>query len=74
MGVIPIIDCARGGIPSRPLQYNIDTQVQVAVHTCGFDGIRRDYYLRGEPIGRAEIEVRMWKLKNGKPKGGEEIT
>ena len=34
--------------------YNIDTQEQVAVHVCGFDGIQRGKYFRGEPIGKAE--------------------
>ena len=28
--------------------YNIDTQEQVAVHMCGFDGIRRGNYCEGE--------------------------
>ena len=28
----------------------------------------------GEPIGRAEVEVRVWKLKNGKPTGKDETT
>ena len=37
---------------------------EVAVHMCGFDGIRRGNYFGREPIGRAEIEVRMGKLKN----------
>ena len=40
--------------------YNIDTQEQVAL--MGFRG----NYFRGEPIGRAEVEVRIRKLKNGK--------
>ena len=35
--------------------YNIDTQEQVAVHMCAFDGIRRGNYFGGEPIGRAEV-------------------
>ena len=35
--------------------YNIDTQEEVAVHMCGFDGIRRGNYFRGEPIVRAEV-------------------
>ena len=30
--------------------YNIDTQEQVAVHMCGFDGVRRGNYFGGEPI------------------------
>ena len=41
---------------------------------CGFDGIQRDNYFRGEPIGRAEVEVRMGKPKNGKAVGKDEIT
>ena len=49
--------------------YNIDTQEQVAVHLYGFDGIRRGNYLGGEPIGRAEAEMRVGKLKNGKATG-----
>ena len=48
--------------------YNIDTQVQVAVQMCGFDGIRRDNYFGGEPIGR------VGKLKTAKTAGGDEIT
>ena len=37
-------------------------------------GIRRGNYFGGEPIGRAEDEVRVGKLKNGKDTGGDEIT
>ena len=29
--------------------YSIDTQEQVAVHMCGFDGIWRGKYFEGEP-------------------------
>ena len=54
--------------------YNIDTQEQLAVQMCGFNGIRRSNYFGGEPIGKAEVEVRVGKLKNGKAKGGDEIT
>ena len=36
---------------------------------CDFDGILRGSYFRGEPIGRAEVEVRVGKLKNGKTTG-----
>ena len=54
--------------------YNINTQEQVAVQICGFDGIRRSSYFGGEPTGRAEVEVRMGKLKNGKAVGRDEIT
>ena len=41
---------------------------------CGFDGIWRGYYFGGEPIGRAEAEVRVGKLRNGKVTGKVEIT
>ena len=41
---------------------------------CGFDGIQRSNYFRGEPIGRAKVEVRVGKLKNGKTAGKDEIT
>ena len=54
--------------------YNIDTQEQVAVHMCVFDGIQRDNYFGGEPIGRADVEVSVGKLKNGKVSGVDEIT
>ena len=54
--------------------YNIDTQKEVAVHMCGFDGIRRGNYFRGELIERAMAEVRMGKLKNGKAADKGEIT
>ena len=37
--------------------HNIDTQEQVAVRMCGFDGIWRGNYFRGKPIGRSEVEV-----------------
>ena len=37
--------------------YNIDIQEQVAVHICGFDGVRRSNYFGGEPIRRTEVEV-----------------
>ena len=41
---------------------------------CGFDGVRRGNYFGGESIGRAEVEVRVGKLKNGKAAGKDEIT
>ena len=52
----------------------IDTQEEVAVHTCGFDGIRRVNYFGREPTGRAEVEVRVGNLKNGKAASKDEIT
>ena len=53
--------------------YNIDTQEQVQ-STCGFDGIQRGNYFGGEPIGRADVEVRVGKLKNGKVAVKDDIT
>ena len=54
--------------------YNIDTQEQVAVYLCGFDGVRRGNYFGGEPIRRTEVELRVGKLKNGKVAGKDEVT
>ena len=34
---------------------------------CGFDGILRGNYFGGEPIGRAEVEVRVGKVKKERP-------
>ena len=41
---------------------------------CGFDGIWRGNYLGVEPIGRAEVKVRVGKFKNRKATGKDEIT
>ena len=54
--------------------YNIDTQEEVAVDMCGFDGIRRGNYIGGEPTGRVEVEMRVGRLKIGKAAGKDEIT
>ena len=54
--------------------HKIDTQEQNAVHMCAFDGIRRGNYFGGEIIGRATVEVRVGKLKNGKAAGKDKIT
>ena len=43
--------------------YNINTQEEVAVHMCGFGGVRRSNYFGGEPIGRAEVKAGAAKLK-----------
>ena len=53
--------------------YNIDTQEQVVVHMCGFDGVRRGNYFGGEQIRRTEVDVREGKLKNGKAAGRDEV-
>ena len=44
--------------------YNIDTQEQVAIHMCVFDGVRRGKYFGGEQSRRTEVEVRVGKFKN----------
>ena len=41
---------------------------------CGFDRIQRGNYFGREPIRRAEVEVRVGKLKNGKAAYKDEIT
>ena len=46
----------------------------MAVHICVFDRIQGGNYIRGEPIGRAEVEVRVFKIKNEKAAGKDEIT
>ena len=45
--------------------YNIDTREQIVFKMCDFDGIRKGNYFAGEPIGRADVEVRMVR-GNGK--------
>ena len=40
---------------------------------CGFDGILRSKYFGVEPTGRAEVEVRVGKLKNIKVAGKDEV-
>ena len=47
--------------------YNIDTQKQVAVNMYGFDGIRGGNYFGGQPIGRAEVEVRVASSRMERP-------
>ena len=51
--------------------YNIDTQEQLTVHMCGFDGILRSNYFGGEPNGRAKVKERVGKLKSRKAAGKE---
>ena len=41
---------------------------------CDFDGIRRGNNFEEKPIGRAEVEMRVQKLNNGKAAGNDEIT
>ena len=41
---------------------------------CGFDGVQKRNYFRGEPIRRTEVEVRVGKLKNGETAGKDEGT
>ena len=40
---------------------------------CCFDGIWRGNYFGGKPIGKAEVEVTVGKLKNGKAVGKDKI-
>ena len=54
--------------------YNIDTQKQVAVHMCGFDGFRRGNYFGGEVIRRTKVEARVGKLKNEMTDGKNDVT
>ena len=54
--------------------YNVDTQELVAVHMRSFDGIWSGNNFGGEPIGRAEVEVRVGKLMNGLSAGKDGIT
>ena len=53
--------------------FNIDTQEQVAVHMCGFDGVWRGNYFEGKLISRMEAEVKVRKFKNGKASGNDDI-
>ena len=41
---------------------------------CGFEGMRTGNYFGGESIGRAEFELIVSRLKNGKAAGKDEIT
>ena len=41
---------------------------------CGFGRIQRGNYFGGESIRRAEVEVRVGKLKNRKETSKDEIT
>ena len=53
--------------------YNIDTQEQVAVHLCAFDGVWRGNYFRGKLIRRTEVDLRLGKLKNEKAADTDDI-
>ena len=41
---------------------------------CGFDGVQRGNYFRGDPIRRAEVEVRVKNHKNRKAADTDEAT
>ena len=41
---------------------------------CGFDGVQRGNYFRGELIRRMGFEVRVGKLRNEKGEGKDEVT
>ena len=44
----------------------LDTQEQVEVHMCGFNGVQRGNYFGGESVRRKEVETSVRKLKIGK--------
>ena len=46
--------------------YNVDTQEEVGVYMCGYDGVQRGNYFGEELIGKIEVKERVKKLKNGK--------
>ena len=54
--------------------YNVDTQEEVGVHVCGYDGVRRGNYFGGERIRKIEVEERVKKLKNGKDEVTEDMV
>ena len=41
---------------------------------CRFDGARRGNYFGGEPIRRAEVELRVRKIKNRKAAGKDDVA
>ena len=53
---------------------NMDTEEEVTIHMCGFDGVQRGNYFGGEPIRGTEVEVRVGKLKDGKVARKNEVT
>src|SRR5678815_3272518 len=53
--------------------YNINSNEEVIVNVCGFDGTRRKRYFGDEVISMEEVMGRVRKL-NGKPAGIDEIT
>ena len=54
--------------------YNLDTQEEIRVHMCGYDGVRRGNYFGGEPMRKIEVEERVKKLKNGRATGKDDVT
>ena len=54
--------------------YNIDTNRQIIVHMCGFDGVQRGNYFGGELIKKTEVEVKVGKFKNGKATINDKVS
>ena len=54
--------------------YNEDTQEEVGVHMCGYDGVQRGNCFGGEPFRKIEIEDRIKQLRYGKAAGKDEVT
>ena len=53
----------------------METQGQVTIHMCGFDGVQRGNYFGREPIRKNEVEAGVRKLnKSDKPGGKDRIT
>ena len=72
---------ALGGVEGRRIWkqyfenlYSIDTQEHVAVHICGFEGVRKGNYFGEESVRRTRDEVRVGKVKNEKATVKYEIT
>ena len=54
--------------------YYIETQEQVAVHMCNFDGVQRSKYFGGNSIRKTEVEVRVEIFKNRKVVGKDAVS
>src|SRR5678816_1679135 len=54
--------------------HNINSNDEVIVNVCGFDGARRNRYFGDKVISKEEVMGRVRKLKNGKSAVIDEIT
>src|SRR5678815_4077047 len=53
--------------------HNINSNEEVIVNVCGFDGARGNRYFGDEVISKEEVMGRERMLKNGKSEGIDEI-